>query len=200
MRISLAAVSIALVLSTSPVIAQGPMQVAPSGRGSSEVVITFVDSAARAAATPLKVKLDYGQPSLRGRQILTDSLVPYDKPWRTGANALTTLTTDVDLILGGKEFSKGSYAFYTLPSKAGWKLIVQKNPGPTPTGAPAPYDSANDIARLNLTAGTAAAPLETFTMWLVPSRDPGPPHGQLIMQWGTTIQSIDWLQKLRAKD
>ena len=83
------------------------MQVAPSGRGSSEVVITFVDSAARAAATPLKIKIDYGQPSLRGRQLLTDSLVPYDKPWRTGANALTTLKSDVDLVLGGRDFPKG---------------------------------------------------------------------------------------------
>lgn len=195
MRIPLAAASVALVLSSSQVVAQGPMQVAPSGRGSSEVVITFVDSAARAAATPLKIKVDYGQPSLRGRQIHTDSLVPYDKPWRTGANALTTLTTDLDLTLGGHDLPKGSYAFYTLPGKTGWKLIVQENPGPTPTGAPAPYDSANDIARLNLKSGTATAPLETFTMWLVPSRDPGPPHGQLIMQWGTIIQSIDWAKK-----
>jgi hypothetical protein len=195
MRFSLAAASLVLLSSASAAAAQGAMQVAPSGRGSSEVVITFVDSAARAAATPLKIKIDYGQPSLRGRQIHTDSLVPYDKPWRTGANALTTLTTDVDLILGGKDLPKGSYAFYTLPSRAGWKLIVQKNPGPTPTGAPAPYDSANDIARLSLKAGTAAAPLETFTIWLVPSRDPGPPHGQLIMQWGTIVQSIDWTKK-----
>ena len=195
MRFCFAVIAFTLVISPSPVIAQGAMQVAPSGRGSSEVVITFVDSAARAAATPLKIKIDYGQPSLRGRQLLTDSLVPYDKPWRTGANALTTLKSDVDLVLGGRDFPKGSYVFYTLPGKSGWKLIVQKNPPPTPTGIPAPYDSANDIARLNLKAGTAAAPLETFTMWLVPSRDPGPPHGQLIMQWGTILQSIDWAQK-----
>jgi len=195
MRFKLATITFALAVSASILTAQGPMQVAPSGRGSSEVVLTFIDSAARAAATPLKIKLDYGQPSLRGRQIHTDSLVPYDKPWRTGANALTTLTSDVDLTLGGKDFPKGSYAFYTLPSRTGWKLIVQKNPGPTPSGAPDPYDAARDIARLDLKAGVAGAPLETFTMWLVPSRDPGPPHGKLIMQWGTITQSIDWSQK-----
>ena len=38
------------------------------------------------------IRVDYGQPHLRGRKILTDSLIPYDKVWRTGANAATTLT------------------------------------------------------------------------------------------------------------
>ena len=195
MRIPLAAATIVLAVSAANLPAQGAMQVAPSGRGSSEVVLTFVDSAARAAAKPLKIRIDYGQPSLRGRPILTDSLVPYDKPWRTGANASTTFTTDVDLVLGGFGLPKGSYVLYTLPGRSGWKLIVQKDPGPTPTGAPEAYDAKNDLARLDLRGKTLTGPVETFSMWLIPSREPGPPHGQLVMAWGTVSQSIDWAMK-----
>ena len=77
----------ALICCATSVAAQGPMQVAASGRGTSEVTLTLVDSVARAAAKPAIIKIDYGQPHLRGRKLLTDSLVPLDKPWRLGANA-----------------------------------------------------------------------------------------------------------------
>jgi hypothetical protein len=129
MRFQLVAVSFALIISVSTASAQGAMQVAPSGRGSSEVVITFVDSAARAAATPLKIKIDYGQPSLRGRQILTDSLVPYDKPWRTGANALTTLTSDVRSHSGREGFSERVVRFLHATEQSGMEAHSAKESG-----------------------------------------------------------------------
>src|SRR5215203_1980249 len=116
----------ALLCCATSVAAQGPMQVAPSGRGTSQVMLTLVDSVARAAAQPATIKIDYGQPHLRGRKLLTDSLVPLDRPWRLGANAATTLTTDVDLVLGGANLPKGTYELQAIPSRAGWKLIVQK--------------------------------------------------------------------------
>ena len=36
------------------------------------------------------ITIDYSAPSMRGRKIMGE-LVPYDKVWRTGANAATTL-------------------------------------------------------------------------------------------------------------
>jgi hypothetical protein len=118
--------------------AQGAMQPAPSGRATTEVVLTLVDSVARAAAQPSRIRIDHGQPHLRGRRLLTDSLVPYDKPWRTGANDATTLTTDVDLTIGGADVPKGTYVLQTLPSRSGWKLLIQERPAPTPAGGAAP--------------------------------------------------------------
>lgn len=175
--------------------AQAAMNVAPSGRGTTEVTLVLADSAARAASTPSKIRIDYGQPHLRGRSILTDSLVPYDRRWRTGANDATTLTTDVDLVLGGATIPKGKYVLETLPGRAGWKLIVRREVV-VPDGAePPPYDPANDVARVDLRQATLASPLESLTFWLIPSREPGNPHGQLVLSWGTVSLSTTWALK-----
>ncbi len=171
------------------------MNVAPSGRGTTEVTLVLADSAARAAATPSKIKIDFGQPHLRGRSILTDSLVPYDQRWRTGANNATTLTTDVDLVLGGATIPKGSYVLETLPSRSGWKLIVRKEVV-VPDGAQAPpYDPANDVARVDLRQTTLGAPLESLTFWLIPSRESGNPQGELVLSWGAMSLSTTWAVK-----
>lgn len=174
--------------------AQGPMQVAPSGRGTAEVTLTLVDSAARAAAKPALIRLDYGQPHLRGRIIHTDSLVPYDKVWRTGANAATTLTTDVDLTIGGANVPKGKYVVMTLPSRTGWKLILQKEPTQPPV-PDAPYNPANDVARIDLRQTSLGAPIESLTMWLIPSRERGAPRGQLVIAWSNVSLATDWIMK-----
>jgi hypothetical protein len=74
------------------------------------------------------VTVNYGRPSARGRKIM-GGVVPYNKIWRTGANEATTLTTDVDLVLGGTTIPKGVYSLYTIPSKTSWRLVVNKEVG-----------------------------------------------------------------------
>lgn len=181
-------------ISAASLSAQTPLQVAPSGRGTTEVTLTPVDSAARATAKPSLIRLDYGQPHLRGRKILTDSLIPYDKVWRTGANAATTLTTDVDLVIGGANLPKGKYIVSTLPSRSGWKLLIQKEPTQPPV-ADAPYDTSREVARIDLKQTTLAAPIESLTMWLIPARGSGAPRGQLVIAWSTLSLSTDWSVK-----
>lgn len=195
MRLDSLALAFAMVVTTAGAVgAQGPMRAAPSGRATTEITLSLVDSAARAAAKPSLIKIDYGQPHLRGRKLLTDSLVPYDRPWRTGANAATTLTTDVDLVIGGKTLPRGKYVLQTLPSKSGWKLLVQK--GDTgAAAADAPYNPANDLARIDLRQTTLPMPLESLTMWLIPSREPGTPKGDLVIAWGTVSLATTWSVK-----
>src|SRR5690606_4335592 len=67
-------VLLALATSTmlaSSAAAQGEMQPLASGRGTSEVTLLLVDSAARASAEPSTIRVDYGQPHLRGRELHT---------------------------------------------------------------------------------------------------------------------------------
>jgi hypothetical protein len=193
MRPTLPALLLAAAVAT-PLYAQGPMQVAPSGRGTTEVVLTLVDSAARAAAQPSRIRVDFGQPHLRGRRLLTDSLVPYDKPWRTGANDPTTLSTDVDLVLGGTRLPKGRYVLQTLPTRGGWSLLVQEPLPPAPAGAaPAtPAPTPKEVARIPLRQATLAQPLESLTFWLIPSTQRGAPRGELRLAWGTVALATDW--------
>lgn len=176
-------------------VAQGPMVAAPSGRGLTEVTLTLVDSVARAAAKPSLIRIDYGQPHLRGRAMFTDSLVPYDKVWRLGANDATTLTTDVDLMIGGEKVPKGTWVLQAMPARSGWTLLVQKNGGQSPMPAATASTPANDNVRIPLKQTTLATPLESFTMWLIPSRDAGVPHGELRLAWGSVLLSTTWSLK-----
>jgi len=182
--------ALTLIVATS-LPAQGVLRAAPSTRATSEVTLSYPEGQAPADAKPLTLRLDYGQPHLRGRTLHTDSLVPYEKPWRSGANAATRLTTDVDLVLGGTSLAKGTYVLFTLPSRTGWKLIVQKN-GPRPEVT---YDAANDIARIDLRHRTMADPVESLTMSLVPAAGAGPARGELRVSWGTFLVSTDWSVK-----
>ena len=178
--------------------AQGPMRVAPSGRATTQVTLTLVDSAARASAKPSIIRIDYGQPHLRGRKLLTDSLVPYDKLWRMGANTATTLSTDLDLVIGGKSLPKGTYVLQSRPSRGGWKLFIQKEGTrpEMPEMAPVRYNPADDVAQVDLRQTTLAAPVESLTMWLIPSREAGvTPRGRIVIAWGTIALGTDWSVK-----
>lgn len=171
--------------------AQVALRAAPSSRATSEITLTYLQGQAPAGAQPVKIRLEYGQPHLRGRSLHTDSLVPYDTPWRTGANASTTLKTDVDLVIGGAAVPAGTYVLLTLPSRAGWKLLIQKNAGQSAMA----YDAANDIARVDLRHRTSATSVESLSMWLIPARDPSPARGELRLAWGTFELSTDWAVK-----
>ncbi len=182
-----------LMLAAGSLHAQQVLRPAPSTHAIIEVLLSYpapapVAGAPAPAATPeakpLMIRLDYGQPHLRGRALHTDSLVPYDKVWRTGANAVTT---DIDLVLGGAALSKGSYVLFTIPGRAGWKLIVQKN-----VGQSAMYDQVNDVARIDLRHTALPVTVESFTMWLIPSTEPGPAKGELRFAWGTDHLSTAW--------
>mgnify|MGYP002777974563 CR=1 FL=1 len=192
------ALVLAAILGTSALHAQGALRPAPSGRATTEVVLLPVDSAARAAAEPARIRIDYGQPHLRGRRLHTDSLVPYDRVWRTGANEATTLTTDVDLVIGGARVPRGRYVLQTVPGRDGGKLLVQTEaqageaqPGATTTQPGAPV-APREVARIDLRRSTLATPLESLTFWLIPSTQPGAARGELRLAWGTTAFSTDW--------
>ncbi len=105
------------------------------------------------------VSIDYSAPSMRGRAIF-GALVPYDKVWRTGANAATTLKTSADLQIGALKVPAGTYTLYTLPTAGGWSLIVNKQTGQWGTV----YDEAQDLGRVKMMVGATAGPLETFVI------------------------------------
>ena len=75
-------------------------------------------------STPIEI--DYGSPQAKGREIF-GQLVPYDAPWRAGANNTTKIKFYHDVILSGVHIEKGSYGFYIVPNKEGdWEAILTK--------------------------------------------------------------------------
>lgn len=69
------------------------------------------------------VVVEYSRPSKKGRVIFGD-LVPYDKPWRTGANSATKITFSDDVNFGGTDIPKGSYAMITKPGMKTWTFML----------------------------------------------------------------------------
>jgi anti-sigma-K factor RskA len=171
----------------------GARRAAPSTRAIAEVSLTFADTAAqRAAGKPALIRLDYGQPHLRGRRINTDSLVPVDKVWRLGANAATLFTTDVPLTIGGVAVPAGRYIAQMLPARSGWTLILQPETSGAAEVMLPPYDASKDAARIPMRASTLATPLESLTMWLVPSTAPGAQKGEVRIGWDTVLLTAEW--------
>ena len=133
------------------------------------------------------ITIDYARPSMRGRKIM-GGLVPYDKVWRTGANAATTLKTTAALEIGGTPVPAGTYTLYTLPGEKAWKLIINKQTGQWGTQ----YDQAQDLARVDLTVGATAAPVEQFTITLTGT---GAAAGLLALEWENTKLTIPFAVK-----
>ncbi len=113
------------------------------------------------------------------------------KVWRFGANTSTTMTTDVDLVVGGLTVPKGSYSLYTETTATGaWKLIINSNTGQWGTE----YLADKDLGRVALTSKTLTNPVESFTVWMVPAGD-GSPKGDLRFAWGSREFTTTWAAK-----
>lgn len=105
------------------------------------------------------ISIDYSRPFLKGRKV-GQELAPYGKVWRTGANEATTLTTDIDLDIGGTKVPEGKYTLWTLPSEGTWKLIVNKQTGQWGTK----YDESQDLARIDMKKSSLPQTVEQFTI------------------------------------
>lgn len=77
----------------------------------------------RVTAKGTLAEISYGQPSKRDRVIFGE-LVPYGEVWRTGANMSTDITVYEDVLFGGKELKKGTYAVFTVPGPKEWTVIL----------------------------------------------------------------------------
>ena len=144
-------------------------------------------------AGPARIIIDYGQPHLRGRNVIgMPGVVPWDSVWRTGANLATQLSTEVDMTIGTTFVPRGVYSLFSLPTRNGWKLVISKAVLQWGTD----YDPSKDFARIDLRQRTLPEPIESLTFWLIPAIENPPsatfPHGVLKFAWGTTELSTDW--------
>ncbi len=107
------------------------------------------------------VTLEYSRPSMRGRLIF-GGLVPYDKLWRTGANANTKITFSDAVTIGGKELKAGSYAIYTKPSAQSWEVYFYSDANNW--GTPQEWDESKVVAKTKAQIYPMSEDIETFTM------------------------------------
>jgi hypothetical protein len=92
--------------------------------------------------------------------VLVGGLIPYGQVWRTGANAATQLTTSAPIKLAGVPLDSGTYTLWTLPSKDGVQLIINRQHGQWGTE----YNPKYDIARVPMKVDTTEMQVEEFTI------------------------------------
>ncbi len=106
------------------------------------------------------VNLDYSRPSKNGRKIFGE-LVPYDVMWRTGANKNSIITFSDDVMIGGSEVKKGSYAVFSKPGKASWEVYFYSDT--ENWGTPEKWDETKVAAKVTV-APLQVSNNETFTL------------------------------------
>jgi tetratricopeptide (TPR) repeat protein len=106
-------------------------------------------------------EIDYSRPNKNGRAIF-GGLVPFDKPWRTGANQPTKIKTSAAVKFGDKEVPAGEYALYSIPGASQWTLVLSKN---LTAQALTDHKPEQEAARITAKPIMAlAVPAETFTI------------------------------------
>lgn len=109
-----------------------------------------------------EITLEYARPSAKGRAIF-GTLVPYDKIWRTGANASTKITLTESAHIGGKQIDAGTYAIYTIPGKEKWTIIIHANTKMRSLAGDV-YKQENDVFRFEAEPQQIENYIETFTL------------------------------------
>jgi len=104
--------------------------------------------------------VSYSRPGVKGR-VIWGGLVPYDKPWRTGANRATTLTFSDEIEIEGKKLAAGTYSIVTIPGKESWTVAFNRD---LDLWFRTEYDEKKDALRVAVRPVTLAEAVESFTI------------------------------------
>jgi hypothetical protein len=127
-----------------------------------------------------KITINYGRPTLKGRDLLAQA--PVGTVWRVGMNQATELTTEADLMVGGKELKAGKYSLWVRrTADDAWTLAFHPKTGVW--GAPALKEGY--VAELPLKLGKASDTAELLDIDLTDENG----EGEVKIHWGTTLMS-----------
>jgi hypothetical protein len=144
-----------------------------------ETVQTALDGA--------KVVVEYHRPALHGRTVMELlTMLPPDRMWRAGIHKPTTLTTDRDILIGGRRVPAGKYTvFVHAPESGAYSLVLNSNPA-----VPEEYARVQDteVARVPMTRAGAGAPVERFVIALSPARSGA---SAMTLTWGDQSWAVD---------
>ncbi len=107
------------------------------------------------------VTLEYSRPNMRDRTIFGD-LVPYDKLWRTGANANTKITFSDDVVIDETTLKAGEYAIFAKPGKTSWEVVFYSDA--SNWGTPRNWDDTKVAVKTTAKVYEMPMKIETFTI------------------------------------
>ena len=138
------------------------------------------------------IELTYSRPAAKGRKIFGD-LVPYNKIWRTGANAATKIVFTEPVEIDGKKIDTGTYVLYTIPDVNSWEIILNK--GLKNWGSDG-YKESEDVVRFKVASSKMKNNIESFTMEF---SNISPTSCALDIKWEKTSVSIPIMANFKDK-
>lgn len=155
-----------------------------------------------------KVAIEYGRPILNGDRTVADLLkmLPSDRIWRAGAGPLTLLSTETDLMIGGRKVPAGNYSLYMYcPVKGDYALIVNSEIGQppdeplakaTPDRSNRSYPAFMDYTSLIGAKELARIPMKKtsahYTRILFFEFEPSGDGAVLTIRWGDQAWSVEF--------
>lgn len=141
------------------------------------------------------IKVTYGRPYVRGRDIFGDPedgntyLVPWGQTWRTGANEATEITVTGPVRVAGQRLEAGTYSVFTVPGESTWEVRFHPGLGMDGTGRLGPdgtftetYDPALDVLVAEVPTVTLDELVEQFTI----DFEDTPEGADMVLRWETT--------------
>jgi hypothetical protein len=120
------------------------------------------------------IKIDYSQPSVKGREIGKDVEPMKGKVWRTGANEATVFEVNKDVTINDEKLPAGKYGLFSIWNGDTWTIIFNKTWNQW--GA-FNYKAADDVLRIDVdnTPPESASEKMTFTV---------DEDGNVVLSWG----------------
>jgi hypothetical protein len=138
------------------------------------------------------IEVKYSRPASKDRKVFGD-LVPFNKLWRTGANAATIIRFTDPVEIRGKKIDTGSYALYTVPGYDSWEVILNK--GTTNWGIEG-YKESADVMRINVAPVRLKDEVESFT---IEFGNVQPMSCELLIKWEKTAVVIPINANIRER-
>lgn len=130
--------------------------------------------------TPIS-RVIYSRPQKNGR-IIFGQVIPFDKPWRLGANESTEIEFFEEVIINNQVISPDRYVLYCIPNEKEWKIILNKNAHTWGLKV----DTTQDYASITVPVEKLDQAQEIFTMEFAENAD----SSFLIIAWDHSIVYI----------
>lgn len=129
------------------------------------------------------VKIIYGRPQLKGREMTTLANGQDGNPWRTGANEAPEITFYKDLTFGGKNIKAGTYTMFTIPGESTWTIIISSA---TNVWGSYFYNQEEDVVRIEAEVSKTKEFVEAFSI----AFDGEGLAANMYLGWGDTLVTI----------
>jgi len=140
---------------------------------------TLVTSARREASQSIngaEITINYGSPGKRGR-VIWNGLVSYDQVWVSGSHWATAVTFSQDVKVRDTVVPAGMYAFFTIPGREDWTLILNKN---YDQHLAEEYQESEDVVRLSVAPESSEEVVQRLTYEI---EETGEDSGAIVLNW-----------------